>query len=208
MSKFVKISSDNNKYAGISPGSVIGMLSSGLAAGGKNFLTKNMRSFNWAKLIPALFNINSALKDNFLSKYPRYKAGIIPNIQALVKDFVSALNDPAFKEVAVAGILQLMGAGYFTEDMYTQAALQYYYETPDAYGMPIAEGGYQKHLGKMPPKEIIPKERPNDLNAKIEAIGKDPRYKTPQAKIQALNSLLGSFLDKVKPLENFTGIKL
>ena len=176
----------------------------GLKQKGGKFLVDNADKINWVVVLPALLNTGKMFSSAFVNKNPRWGAGFGENILAVIQDFFTSLSDDSFQTVAATALLEYLQLGVSKEQTFSPEAYQYYYRKTDSLGQPLARGGYQKTMGKVPDKNQIPIEAPTYVVDKVQAIGNEKI--TRNEKIKKLRELIKYYSTKTESIAQATGL--
>lgn len=123
---------------------------------------------NFRAVAPRLMNFKP-IRDFLSKKFPELSGRVGPEV--FTNRFLESLNDPAFIILAISGVQELIGSGAKPEELYKPQALTQYYRTMGYKDQPIAAGAYQKTLGKVPPRQILPQMSVADFEAELRRIG-------------------------------------
>lgn len=176
----------------------------GLKQKGGKFLVENADKINWVVVLPALLNTGKMFSSAFVNKNPRWGAGFGENILAVIQDFFTSLSDDSFQTVAATALLEYLQLGVSKEQTFSPEAYQYYYRKTDTLGQPLARGGYQKTMGKVPNRNQIPNEAPDYVVEKVQAIGNEKI--TRNEKIKKLRELIKYYSTKTESIAQATGL--
>lgn len=155
---------------------------------------------NFSNWFLGLIRGNAALRNNLNTQFPFLGLSALDKAKAIPETLLKSLADPNLQEILFAFIIQYYGFGTSPEEMYKPGTLQKIIDTIGYGGQSIAAGAYQKVLGKLPDKEILP-------TSSLESFESSLMRLKNKSDLDELDSIINYYEKEVSDFLEFFGIK-